>query len=121
MTRHTGLTHAFVAATVILAASGITVATATATAASTMSTRYLLNHLETGREHVAGYDRGKFRLWVDADGDGCDTRDEVLIAEATVKPRIRFGCELRRGRWRSQYDGLSPATRPPSTSTIWCR
>ena len=52
----------------------------------------------------AGYDRSLFRHWVDADGDGCDTRREVLIAEAVTAPTIGAGCALSGGRWRSVYD-----------------
>ena len=117
MIRNTWTARALIGSLVALvAATGLTGVAAPASAASTMSTRYLLNHLENGREHVAGYDRAKFRLWVDADGDGCDTRDEVLISEAQIKPRIRSGCELRRGRWFSRYDGV--ATRDASTFDI---
>jgi uncharacterized protein DUF1524 len=43
------------------------------------------------------------RLWVDADRDCRDTRDEVLAAESLVRVR---GCDIRAGRWRSYYDGV---------------
>ena len=39
-------------------------------------------------DHPEGYDRALFKLWIDADKNGCDTRAEVLIKEATVKPKI---------------------------------
>ncbi|AJT70171.1 hypothetical protein T261_8579 [Streptomyces lydicus] len=40
-----------------------------------------------------------------ADHDGCDTREEVLISEAVVKPRQGQNCRLTGGKWRSAYDG----------------
>ena len=52
-----------------------------------------------------GYNRRLFGTWVDADDDGCDTRDEVLIAEATTRPTISAGCRLTGGLWFSAYDG----------------
>ncbi len=57
---------------------------------------------EHGRE---GYDRGLFRHWIDADGDGCDTRREVLIRDAVEAPVVGAGCRLSGGRWVSLYDG----------------
>lgn len=51
-----------------------------------------------------GYDRDLFRHWVDADGDGCDTRDEVLIAESLDEVTVGSSCSLSGGRWFSSYD-----------------
>lgn len=63
--------------------------------------------ISVGTEDRAGYSRDLFRHWVDADGDGCDTRDEVLIAEADVAPTVGSGCSLSGGRWYSYYEGAS--------------
>ena len=52
-----------------------------------------------------GYDRGLFRHWIDADGDGCDTRREVLIRDAVETPTVGERCNLSGGRWVSLYDG----------------
>jgi len=54
-----------------------------------------------------GYSRDLFPHWIDADGDGCSTRDEVLIAEADDPVAVGDGCELDGGRWFSYYDRVS--------------
>ena len=92
------------------------VASPAAAGSTRMSTRYLLNHLAVRSEHGSGYDRAKFRLWVDADHDGCDTRDEVLIDEAVRRPDVGAGCTLSGGKWYSKYDGIT--THDPSTFDI---
>jgi hypothetical protein len=58
----------------------------------------------TGPEYQVGYDRSYFKLWVDADKNGCDTRKEVLIAEAITKPKKGSKCTLSGGKWLSPYD-----------------
>ncbi|WP_331729682.1 HNH endonuclease family protein [Streptomyces platensis] len=63
-----------------------------------------IGRLKVASESRAGYERDKFRLWIDADHDGCDTRKEVLLAEAVKKPRQGKGCKLTGGSWRSYYD-----------------
>ena len=55
-------------------------------------------------DQLAGYNRDRFKHWIDADKDGCDTRAEVLISEAIVKPKIGAKCKLSGGKWRSPYD-----------------
>jgi hypothetical protein len=57
-------------------------------------------------EHVGGYERKLFRHWVDEDGDGCDTRREVLIAESLTSVQIGAGCSISGGRWFSIYDNV---------------
>lgn len=59
-----------------------------------------------------GYDRNAFsttsRDWIDADGDGCDTRQEVLIAESRVETvsSSERGCPVTEGEWLSLYDNV---------------
>jgi hypothetical protein len=50
----------------------------------------------------AGYERGLFPHWHDADGDGCDTRCEVLATE-----RRTYLSGLAGGGWLSLYDGAT--------------
>jgi hypothetical protein len=61
--------------------------------------------IRTAPERVGGYDRKLFKHWIDADKNGCDTRKEVLIAEAIVKPKKGAKCVLTGGKWISAYDG----------------
>src|SRR6266496_5841512 len=84
--------------------------------ATTVSTKTLLGQLAVASEHTSGYDRSMFPLWTDADHDGCDTRDEVLITEATVKPTVGASCALTGGKWFSKYDAVT--TTDPSTFDI---
>ena len=65
----------------------------------------LLDALTVAAETSGGYDRDLFRHWVDADGNGCDARREVLIAEAVVAPSVGSRCSLSGGEWLSRYDG----------------
>jgi hypothetical protein len=65
-----------------------------------------IGHIPVATEVRTGYDRTLFHLWIDADGDGCDTREEVLISEAEDPPGQGSGCALSGGRWYSYYDGV---------------
>ena len=63
--------------------------------------------LAVATEIRTGYDRDLFPHWIDADGDRCNTRYEVLIAEATTRPTVSSPCVLSGGRWYSYYDNTS--------------
>lgn len=62
--------------------------------------------LTVAAEVRTGYDRDLFPHWIDVDGDGCNTRYEVLIAEATTAPTVGSGCSLSGGRWYSYYNNV---------------
>ena len=64
--------------------------------------RTILIELET----PAGYDRDLFPHWSDADGDGCDTRDEVLIRDAGGSAEVGASCGVTSGAWYSVYDAV---------------
>ena len=65
-----------------------------------------LNRLKVQAEHTSGYARSKFGDWIDADGDGLDTRAEVLIDESKVKVTISYRT-VRTGKWLSLYDNVT--------------
>ena len=56
---------------------------------------------------TGGYNRDLFAVWIDADDDGCDTRDDVLLAESLAPAdSASLGCIPIPGSWRSAYDGI---------------
>ncbi|MER5552701.1 DUF1524 domain-containing protein [Streptomyces sp. NPDC002793] len=58
-------------------------------------------------ENRTGYAASRFPHWNAGElpSDGCDTRHEVLLAEAVVAPAAGAGCALTGGTWRSYQDG----------------
>ena len=99
-----------VAALLLLAFSGLLLQpVSTAAAAETYSAPFLtaIADLPVATEVRTGYDRTLFKHWVDADGDGCNTRNEVLIAEADDPVTVGSACSLSGGRWFSYYDRVS--------------
>ncbi|MCX4984369.1 DUF1524 domain-containing protein [Streptomyces sp. NBC_00572] len=66
-----------------------------------------LAELAEATEDPDGFQVSAFPHWnagLDAT-DGCDTRSEVLLAEAVDAPAAGTGCKLTGGRWTSYYDG----------------
>lgn len=101
--RGTGTVSVVVAVTTAVLAAHVGLAPQVWAAPRTSAVQ-VLNSLPVAPEQMVGYSRDLFRLWVDADSDGCDTRQEVLVAEA-VSGRIG-GCTVLGGRWVSEYDGV---------------
>ena len=71
----------------------------------TVSVSTMLAQLAVTPASASGYDRDLFVHWVDADGNGCDTRQEVLIQESVVPVVPGSGCTVVSGQWGSWYDG----------------
>ena len=70
------------------------------------STAALLASITVENEYTSGYVRELFPHWKDLDGDGCDTREEVLIRDSQTKAQVDpFGCVVVAGDWLSPYDG----------------
>jgi hypothetical protein len=65
----------------------------------------LVKTLTVQEEDGRALEPGQFEHWIDADGNGCDTRQEVLIA-ASHPQYINVGphCQVS-GEWISYYDG----------------
>jgi hypothetical protein len=56
-----------------------------------------------------GYARSLFKHWSDLDKNGCNTRNDVIIQEALVKPKVDAGCKIVKdtGKWYSAYDAVT--------------
>ena len=66
----------------------------------------VLQELVVAPEQRSGYDRDLFEHWSDLDGDGCDTRREVLIRDSRIEPGRdpNRTCGIVSGLWYSYYD-----------------
>lgn len=66
----------------------------------------LLNKLKVAKEsHAGSYARSKFKLWIDANHDGENTRAEVLKTESKKHVRENSRHTVTTGKWVSPYDG----------------
>ena len=67
----------------------------------------VLSTIAVQNEYKTGYSRSLFKHWIDANGNGCDTREEVLIAESQSKAQVdAYGCKVIEGDWLSPYDNM---------------
>jgi len=67
----------------------------------------VLSTITVQNEYKTGYSRSLFKHWIDANGNGCDTREEVLIAESQSKAQVdAYGCKVIEGDWLSPYDNV---------------
>ena len=67
----------------------------------------VLAFVRVENEHAGGYVRDLFDYPADLDGDGCDTRSEVLQVESITPAQVDiFGCTVVQGDWISPYDGM---------------
>lgn len=78
-------------------------------AAQTIPLGVAVDQLQAAGESREGYTRDKFRHWNSGQNpsDGCNTRNEVLIAEAVEPPTVGAGCKLTGGTWWSYYDATT--------------
>jgi hypothetical protein len=61
--------------------------------------------LEVADERDEGYDRDLFPHWRDDDGNGCDARDDVLVAQDRSGNLTDADCDAAMtGEWVSMYD-----------------
>jgi hypothetical protein len=66
----------------------------------------LLQTIRVENEYQVGYDRALFDHWRDVDGDGCDSRDQVLKRDSISLPQVDpVNCNVVAGDWVSPYDG----------------
>ena len=86
-----------------------TIGTTTTTTAKPVvvgSALALLQTIRVENEYQVGYDRALFDHWRDIDGDGCDSRDQVLKRDSISLPQVDpVNCNVVAGDWVSPYDG----------------
>ena len=72
----------------------------------------VLASIKVENEYKSGYRRSLFVHWSDLDGNGCDTREEVLKRDSISKPQVDpYRCYVVAGDWYSKYDGKTLSNR----------
>ncbi|MER8098116.1 HNH endonuclease family protein [Streptomyces goshikiensis] len=67
-----------------------------------------IDRISVADEQREGYKRDLYKHWnrgLNAT-DGCDTRREVILAEAVEAPQVAPGCMMSGGSWLSPYDDV---------------
>lgn len=73
--------------------------------AVTVTVEKAVTSLPVAPEDRTGYDKTLFSHWTDEDQDGCTTRADVLIQEATTPPDVDARCTaIVGGVWHSHFD-----------------
>ncbi|QFZ20500.1 HNH endonuclease family protein [Saccharothrix syringae] len=107
MKRFSGTVAVVVAACVAVTPVQAQAASDPAAAARTVPLRDAVEALPVADEIRDGYERTKFKHWIDADQDGCSTRAEVLLDEAVTPPEVTGTCTIAGGTWYSYYDDVT--------------
>lgn len=107
LSRAAGATTAAVSALTVLLTPTAMASAAAPGETVVLPVRDALTALPVRSEDRTGYERTKFRHWIDADRDGCHTRNEVLLEEAVTAPAQDANCVLTSGSWFSPYDDAS--------------
>ena len=94
-------------ATTISQSTTVQATTTTASAKATSDVLAELAKVKIAPEYTTGYDRELFPHWKDLDGDGCDTRKEVLIRDSRTTAVVGSSCTVVSGTWYSPYDGVT--------------
>ena len=93
---------------VVFLSSTISTATASETVKTFRTVDEGIKILKVEPDVREGYSRARFKHWSDLDKNGCNTRNDVIISEALVKPKVDKGCKIVKdtGKWYSEYDGV---------------
>ena len=81
--------------------------------ASTADIRAQLAQLQIDDDPHPGepYRRELYPTWRDIDHDGCDAREQALVAQSTTPAQVSFpGCQVVAGDWVSPYDGFETSS-----------
>lgn len=74
--------------------------------ASSFDALAVLATIPVQNEHRFGYSRELFPHWLDIDGDGCNSREQVLKRDSVTLPQVDpYRCFVVAGDWVSPYDG----------------
>jgi hypothetical protein len=102
-----------VALVVAISSVAVVASASSSTRSETAQLRFVANDAKTilstikvENEYKTGYRRSLFTHWSDLDGNGCDTREEVLKRDSTSRPQVDpYRCYVVAGDWYSVYDG----------------
>ncbi len=67
----------------------------------------LLDQLRVEAPSTVKYNRDLFFESADLDGDGCRTRQEVLLEETDIPATVTDTCTVTAGQWLSYYDNVT--------------